>query len=55
MHINDKPVEMKVETLGQGNVLSHDAFKHVEKGELFDHSIITNLVAYRGNLISTLG
>lgn len=46
---------MKVDTGGQCNVLSHDAFKHVENGELIDRSIITNLVAYGGNLIGTLG
>uniref|UniRef100_A0AAV2LFE8 Polyprotein n=1 Tax=Knipowitschia caucasica TaxID=637954 RepID=A0AAV2LFE8_KNICA len=55
MHINGKAVEMKVDTGGQCNVLSYDAFKHVESGEQIDRSIITNLVAYGGNMISTLG
>ena len=55
VHINGKPVEMKVDTGGQCNVLSYDAFKHVENGELIDRSIITNLVAYGGNLINTVG
>uniref|UniRef100_A0AAV2MBL7 Polyprotein n=1 Tax=Knipowitschia caucasica TaxID=637954 RepID=A0AAV2MBL7_KNICA len=55
VHINGKAVEMKVDTGGQCNVLSYDAFKHVESGEQIDRSIITNLVAYGGNMISTLG
>lgn len=55
VHINGKAVEMKVDTGGQCNVLSYDAFKHVETGEPIDRSITTNLVAYGGNMISTLG
>lgn len=55
VHINGKPVEMKDTTGGRCNVLSYDAFKHVENGELIDRSVTTNLVAYGGSLINTLG
>lgn len=55
VHINGKPVEMKVDTGGQCNVLSYDAFKHVENGKLIDCSVTTNLVTYGGSLINTMG
>ncbi|KAL7832506.1 hypothetical protein SRHO_G00295240 [Serrasalmus rhombeus] len=56
IHINGKPIEMKVDTGPKCNVMSLENLKRVTNGkQLLKHKTTANLVAYGGTTIKTDG